>query len=73
MHAVIVEARVVEVAKHGLVGGMLHGKLVLRGAPQVCLRSVAAGAGFAADKRRCLQQRWALPPEEMWNGPPVRN
>ena len=30
MHAVIVEARVVEIAEHRLVGGMLHGKLVLR-------------------------------------------
>jgi hypothetical protein len=33
LHAVIVEARVVEITEHRLVGRMLHGEPVLRWAP----------------------------------------
>ena len=65
MHAVIVETRVVEIAEHRLVGRVLHGEVVLRGAPQLRFGTVAAGAGLAADERgravaadakeRCLQ------------------
>ena len=50
MHAVIVEAGVVEIAEHGLVGRVLHRGLVLRGAPQFRFGLVAAGAGLAADE-----------------------
>ena len=50
MHAVIIEARIVEIAEHRLVGGMLHGKLVLRAAPKLRFGAVAAGAGLAADE-----------------------
>ena len=50
MHAVIIEAGIVEIAEHGLVGGVLHRGLVLRGIPQLCFRLVAAGAGLAADE-----------------------
>src|SRR5262245_56572282 len=53
MHAVMVEARVVEIAEHGLVGRVLHGEPVLRCAPQLRLGAVAAGAGLAADEGGC--------------------
>ena len=49
-HAVIVEARVVEIAEHRFLGRVVHRVLVLRGAPQLRLRPVAAGAGLAADE-----------------------
>ena len=52
MHSVIIEAGLVEIAKHGLVGGVLHRGLVLRGIPQFCFGLVAACAGIAADERR---------------------
>ena len=47
-HAVVLKARIVEVAQHRLFGGMLHRALVLRGAPQLRLGAVAAGARLAA-------------------------
>ena len=50
--AEIVEARIVEVAEHRAVGGVIHRELVLRGEPQLGLRLVAAGAGVAADELR---------------------
>src|SRR5262249_53092589 len=49
-HAVMVEARVVEIAEHGLVGRVLHGALMLRCAPELRLRLVAADAALATDK-----------------------
>ena len=52
VHAEIVEARIIEVAEHGLVGGVIHRQLVLRGEPQLGLGLVAAGAGVAADELR---------------------
>ena len=51
-HAVIIEARVVEIAEYGLVGGVLHCRLVLRAAPQFRFGLVAACAGLAADEGR---------------------
>ena len=50
MHAVIVEAGIVEIAEHRFVGRVVHRVLVLRAAPKLRLRLVAAGAGLAADK-----------------------
>ena len=50
MDAVIIETGIVEIAEHGLVGGVLHCGLVLRGIPQICFRLVAARAGLAADE-----------------------
>src|SRR3954447_5770147 len=47
-HAVVLKARIVEVAQHRFLGGMLHRALVLRGAPQLRLGAVAAGARLAA-------------------------
>ena len=52
MHAVIIEACVVEIAEHRLVGRVLHRRLVLRGLPQSCFRLMAACAGLAADEGR---------------------
>jgi hypothetical protein len=49
-HAVIVEACVVEIREHGLVGCVLHRSLVLRDTPQFCFRLVAARACLAADE-----------------------
>ncbi len=49
-HAVIIEAGVVEVAKHGLVGRVIHRVLVLRAVPQLRFGLVTAGTGLAADK-----------------------
>src|SRR5262245_45384313 len=49
--AVIVEARIVEVAEHRRLGGMLHREPMLRSAPQLRLRLVAAGASPAAGER----------------------
>ena len=51
-HAVIVEARVVEVAEHGGVGRVRHGVAVLGRAPERRLAAMAAGAGLAADEGR---------------------
>src|SRR5262245_21099703 len=50
VHAVIVEARLVEIAEDRLLGRMSHCLLVLGTTPQLCLGTVAAGAGLAADK-----------------------
>jgi hypothetical protein len=50
-HAVIVEARVVKIAKHRLVSRVIHRLLVVRCAPQLRLRLMAPGAGVAADER----------------------
>ena len=49
-HTIMLEAGIVEIAKHGLVGGMLHRGLMLRGIPQLGLRLMAACAGLAADE-----------------------
>ena len=49
-HAVMVERRIGEVAEHRLVGGVVHRVPVLRRAPQLRLRLMAAGAGLAADE-----------------------
>jgi hypothetical protein len=53
VHAVMVKARVAEIAEHRLVGRMLHGELVLRCAPQLRFRPVTAGAALAADEGGC--------------------
>ncbi len=50
MHAVMIEACVVEITEHGLVGCVLHRSLVLRGTPQFGFRLVAASTGLAADE-----------------------
>jgi hypothetical protein len=50
MHAVIIEARVIEIAEHRLGGCMLHGELVLRAAPKLRFGAVTASAGLAADE-----------------------
>ncbi len=65
-HAVMLEARVGEIAEHRPVGCMLHRELVLRRAPQLRFRLVTAGAGLAADEggwrngRRAAEER--VPP-----------
>ena len=41
MHAEIVEARIVEVAEHGLLGRVRHGVRVLRAVPELRLAAVA--------------------------------
>ena len=51
-HAVIVENRIVEIAEDRRGGRMVHGLLMVRPLPQLCLRLVATGAGVAADERR---------------------
>ena len=50
MHAEIVEARIVEIAEHGVLGGVRHGMRVLRPVPELRLAAMAAGAGLAADE-----------------------
>ena len=50
-HPKIIEARILEVAEHRLVGGVIHRVLVLRAAPELCLRPMATGTGLAADER----------------------
>jgi hypothetical protein len=49
-HAEMLEAGVVEIAEHRLIGGVLHRVPVLRCAPQLRLRLVAAGTDLAADE-----------------------
>ena len=56
LHAVIVEARVGEVAEHRGVGRMSHGVAVLGRVPQRRLAAMAAGAGLAADEGRVPPQ-----------------
>src|SRR5215475_2079456 len=46
----ILKARVVEVAKHGLVRGMSHRAFMLGGMPKLVLSLMAAGANLAAGK-----------------------
>ena len=41
VHAEIIEARIVEVAEHALLGGMRHGVRVLRAVPLRCFAAVA--------------------------------
>src|SRR6202022_1921714 len=48
MHAVIIEARIAEIAQHRFVGRVIHGLLMLRPTPKLCLRLMAAGAALAA-------------------------
>ena len=47
---VIIEARIIEIAQHGFLRGMLHGKGVLGRAPQLRLRLMTSGAALAADE-----------------------
>jgi len=49
-HAVVVEDRIGEIAEYRLVGRLIHGVLVLRGAPEPRLRLVALRADFAANE-----------------------
>ena len=56
-YAVIVEGHIAEIAEHRFVGRMLHGKLMLRAAPELRLRPVAAGTGLAADEGGCRSAR----------------
>ena len=51
-HAVIVEARIVEIAEHRFVGRVLHGVLVLRAAPELALPP-----GGSRRRSRC-RRRW---------------
>ena len=50
MHAVIVEACVIEIAPYRISAGMLHREPVLRLVPEICFGLMATGASFAADK-----------------------
>ncbi len=50
VHAVIVEARIVEIAEHRGVGRVGHGVGVLRRVPERGLAAMASGAGLAADE-----------------------
>jgi hypothetical protein len=50
MHAIIIEANVIEITKHGLVVRMLHRESVLRSLPHIGFGLVAAHAAFAADE-----------------------
>ena len=52
VHAVIVEAGIVEIAKNRVLGRMVHCLLVMRAMPQLSLCPMASGAGLAADERR---------------------
>ena len=52
-HAIMVDHRIAEIAEHRFVVGMLHGELVLRAAPELRLRPVAASTGLAADEGGC--------------------
>ncbi len=57
MHSVIVEAGIVEISEHRLVGRMVHRVLVLGGLPPLRLGAVAAGAGLAAHEGRWCRGR----------------
>ena len=48
------ERGVVEIAEHGLLGGMSHGVRVLRAVPRGGFGLVAAGASLAADEAELL-------------------
>src|SRR5262249_54305116 len=50
MQAVVIEARVVEIAEHRLVGRVIHRQLVLRRAPERRLRLMTLCASLAADE-----------------------
>ena len=50
MHAVIIKARVGEIAKHRSVGRVLHGEFVLRAVPELRLRRMALRAGLVTDE-----------------------
>ena len=50
MHPVVVEARIIEIAKHGLVRRVIHRVLVLRAMPRLRFDVVALGTGLAADE-----------------------
>jgi hypothetical protein len=56
VHAVIIEARIAEIAEHQCVGCVLHRELVLRIAPELRFRGMALGARLAADERRRLRR-----------------
>src|SRR5262249_40922742 len=51
-HAVIVEARIVEIAEHKSFCRVLHRTLMLRAVPQRRLRAMTAGAGLATHEAR---------------------
>src|SRR5262245_24756807 len=50
MYAVIIKARVGEIAQHRCLGRVLHGEPMLRRAPKLRLPLMTAGAGIAADE-----------------------
>ena len=52
MDAVVIEARIVEIAEHGFLGGVIHGVFVLGFAPKFRFGLMATGANFAADECR---------------------
>ncbi len=56
-HAVIIKARIAEIAEHRFVVCMLHREAMLRAAPKLGFDSVAAGTGLAADKGGCRSAR----------------
>src|SRR5262249_43796618 len=63
--AVVVEARLVEIAEDGLLRRVVHGELVLRFAPQVALGAMAAGTGLAADEVRRTGRGAGAPPKDV--------
>ena len=71
VHAVIVEARIVEIAKHGLVGRMVHRVLVLRAAPQRCLCLRGSRRRPSLPTKVGALDAWVLPVGEIGQ-PPVR-
>ena len=70
VHAVIVEARIVEVAEHGLVAGVRHGIRVLRAVPERGLVAMAGGASVAADIGE-LRARSSRRPVPICSLPPI--
>jgi hypothetical protein len=54
VHAEIVETRIVEIAEHGVLGGVRHGMRMLRSVPELGLPAMARGASFAADEAQSL-------------------
>jgi hypothetical protein len=54
MHAVIIEAGIIEIAKNRFIGCVLHCQFALRVLPKGCFCLMTAHAGFAANESRCF-------------------
>jgi hypothetical protein len=72
VHAVIVKARVEEIAKHRFVGRVLHGEFVLRAVPELRLHRMALSAGLAADKCGLSRGAEKMRPRRVSAGEPCR-